>query len=32
VEAGLKSPFEEGALKEVAQESEALLETLKATL
>jgi M3 family oligoendopeptidase len=32
VEAGLKSPFEERALKEVAQESEALLEALKATL
>ena len=32
VEAGLKSPFEEGALKEVAQESEALLEALKASL
>ena len=32
VEAGLKSPFEEGALKEVAQESEALLEALKADL
>ena len=32
VEAGLKSPFEEGALKEVAQESEALLEALKAAL
>ena len=32
VEAGLKSPFEEGALQEVAQESEALLTDLKASL
>ena len=28
-EAGLRSPFEEGALRQVAQETEALLEELK---
>lgn len=32
LEAGLKSPFQEGALKELAQESEQLLESLKASL
>ena len=32
VEAGLKSPFREGALKELAVESEALLDSLKASL
>lgn len=31
-EADLKSPFQEGALKEVAQESEALLDSLKSAL
>ena len=32
VEAGLKSPFQEGALQEVARESEELLNSLKASL
>jgi len=31
-EAGLKSPFQEGALQEVARESEKLLDSLKASL
>ena len=31
-EAGLKSPFQEGALKAVAQESEALLRQLEAAM